>query len=269
MKNWETLDADVNMILNKHFNTGRNGRKIDKVILHHNAGNLTVEGCYNVWQTRQASAHYQVDINGTIGQLVWDSDTAWHAGNSEANLTSIGIEHANNNRNPWTISDATLDAGAHLVASICKKFNLGEPQWLVNVFPHSYFSSTECPGEIAKSQKDKYMATAKKYYHEMMGTADKPTGPAKTVSELAQEVIQGKWGNGGDRYNRLTNAGYNFDEVQKEVNRILGYSSKKSNEQIAKEVIQGKWGNGNDRYNRLTKAGYDYDAIQKLVNKML
>lgn len=173
--NFEKLEADVNMILNKHFTKGRGGHKIDKVVLHHNAGNLGIEGCYNVWQTRQASAHYQVQSDGKIGQLVWDSNTAWHAGDSNANMTSIGIEHANNNSNPWTISEACLDAGAHLVAAVCKYYNLGEPEWLKNVFPHSYFSPTACPGEIANTQKDKYMETAKKYYREMTGIVEKPS----------------------------------------------------------------------------------------------
>ena len=42
------------------------------------------------------------------------------------------------------------------------------------------------------------------------------------LDEIAQEVIQGKWGNGQDRVNRLTNAGYNYSEVQQKVNEILG-----------------------------------------------
>ncbi|PMC72331.1 N-acetylmuramoyl-L-alanine amidase, partial [Bifidobacterium breve] len=80
MRNWDTLDADKNLILDKHYTPGRDGARINKIILHHNAGNLTGEQIYNVWQDRQASAHYQVDRNGTISQHVWDSDTAWHAG---------------------------------------------------------------------------------------------------------------------------------------------------------------------------------------------
>lgn len=96
--------------------------------------------------------------------------------------------------------------------------------------------------------------------------------PSKSVSQIADEVIAGKWGNGSDRKKRLEAAGYDYDEVQKKVNQKLGASSsssKKSNETIAKEVINGDWGNGNDRKKRLEAAGYDYNAIQKLVNKML
>lgn len=43
----------------------------------------------------------------------------------------------------------------------------------------------------------------------------------KTVEEIAKEVIQGKWGNGTDRKNRLTAAGYDYNEVQKMVNKLL------------------------------------------------
>ena len=95
----------------------------------------------------------------------------------------------------------------------------------------------------------------------------KTTTTKKTVTQLAQEVLDGKWGNGTDRKNRLTNAGYDAAAVQKKVNELIEQKTLKSNEQIAKEVIQGKWGNGTERKNKLTKAGYDYNAIQAIVNK--
>lgn len=95
--------------------------------------------------------------------------------------------------------------------------------------------------------------------------------PTKTITQIAREVLNGKWGNGADRKQRLTAAGYDYNTVQKEVNRLYNSSKTptKSNDQIAKEVIQGKWGNGAARKEALTKAGYDYAAIQALVNKML
>lgn len=43
----------------------------------------------------------------------------------------------------------------------------------------------------------------------------------KSVDELAREVIQGKWGNGTDRKNRLTQAGYDYSEVQARVDVLL------------------------------------------------
>lgn len=47
------------------------------------------------------------------------------------------------------------------------------------------------------------------------------TAPTKNVDEIAQEVLDGKWGNGTDRKNRLTAAGYNYAAVQEAVNKLL------------------------------------------------
>lgn len=100
------------------------------------------------------------------------------------------------------------------------------------------------------------------------------TSSLKSIETIAQEVIAGQWGNGEDRKNKLTSAGYNYSEVQAKVNSLLGSSNstssnKKSNEEIANEVIKGLWGNGTDRKNKITSAGYDYNAIQKIVNQKL
>ena len=45
--------------------------------------------------------------------------------------------------------------------------------------------------------------------------------PTKSIDEVAREVINGDWGNGEERKQRLTDAGYNYDEVQARVNEIL------------------------------------------------
>lgn len=178
---FENLQADVNMILPTNFSSGREGRTIDKVILHHNAGNLSISDCYNVWCNREASAHYQVESSGRIGQLVNDWDTAWHAGNWGANTTSIGIEHADCSSDPWLISDDCLESGAHLTAAICKYYDLGRPTWGVNVFGHSDFSSTACPASLAVggSQHDQYMQRAEEWYDAMCdGTQPSPAQPS-------------------------------------------------------------------------------------------
>ena len=52
--------------------------------------------------------------------------------------------------------------------------------------------------------------------------AEAKTKARKTVSELAQEVIACKWGNGADRKKALISAGYSYDDVQAEVNKIIG-----------------------------------------------
>lgn len=100
-----------------------------------------------------------------------------------------------------------------------------------------------------------------------------PNKPAqKDITTIAKEVISGAWGNGEDRKNRLQSAGYDFNAVQAEVNRILSGAPAKPTlkpvAQVAKEVLQGLWGNGTDRKNRLESAGYDYNAVQAEVNRL-
>ena len=92
----------------------------------------------------------------------------------------------------------------------------------------------------------------------------------KSVDEVARECIKGQWGNGKDRQDRLTAAGYDYDTVQRRVNEILrGGGDKKSVDEIARECIRGNWGNGKDRRNRLIAAGYDYTKVQQRVNEIL
>lgn len=45
---------------------------------------------------------------------------------------------------------------------------------------------------------------------------------AKSIDELALEVIKGLWGNGSQRKNALEKAGYNYNEIQRRVNQIIG-----------------------------------------------
>ena len=53
------------------------------------------------------------------------------------------------------------------------------------------------------------------------GTAVSATTAKKSVDEIAREVIQGLWGNGQDRANRLKEAGYDSTAVQNRVNQLL------------------------------------------------
>lgn len=45
--------------------------------------------------------------------------------------------------------------------------------------------------------------------------------PTKSIDEIAREVIQGKWGAGAERKKLLTQAGYDYIQVQNRVNEIL------------------------------------------------
>ena len=104
------------------------------------------------------------------------------------------------------------------------------------------------------------------FYGELEGST---ATDKKSVDELAQEVIDGKWGDGEDRKAKLEETGYDYDAVQDRVNEILSKNNKKSITEIAKEVINGEWGNGEDRKKKLEAEGYDYDTVQAKVNQLL
>lgn len=50
--------------------------------------------------------------------------------------------------------------------------------------------------------------------------------PSKSIDELANEVINGQWGNGQERVERLTQSGYDYNAVQNRVNEILATNNK-------------------------------------------
>ena len=50
------------------------------------------------------------------------------------------------------------------------------------------------------------------------------TSKAENINKIAQDVIDGVYGNGDERVDNLIKAGYDPAEVQSEVNRILGYA---------------------------------------------
>ena len=100
-----------------------------------------------------------------------------------------------------------------------------------------------------------------------------PAPVKKSNTEIAQEVIAGKWGNGATRKTRLQAAGYDYNAVQAEVERLMKKPEPpkpvlKSVDVIAAEVMAGKWGNGDARKQALIKAGYDYAKVQVAVNKL-
>ena len=64
------------------------------------------------------------------------------------------------------------------------------------------------------------VAFARPRYSNAQGTLTNITNH-KSNEDIAKEVIQGKWGMANDRRQRLSNAGYNYQEIQKLVNQIL------------------------------------------------
>ena len=94
--------------------------------------------------------------------------------------------------------------------------------------------------------------------------------PTKDIDTIAREVINGDWGNGQERKDRLTQAGYDYNQVQARVNEILAGNQPAPQPQptvdlldLVKRTIRGDFGNGEARKKAL---GSNYAEVQRQVN---
>jgi len=131
-----------------NFKVGRDGNSINKIIIHTVVGSL--QSAITTFQnpSRIASAHYIVGLDGRIVQMVKESDTAYHAGNWQVNLTSIGIEHADNMDYNGPRTPELYEASARLVLDICKRYNI--PIDRQHILRHREVSlkPTACPDNL-------------------------------------------------------------------------------------------------------------------------
>ncbi|CAK1245520.1 N-acetylmuramoyl-L-alanine amidase CwlA (CwlA) [Fructobacillus tropaeoli] len=178
-----------------HYTEGRSA-SINKIVIHHMA-TTDYDSVPGIWNSRQASAHYGIGQDGQIRAYVDEDNTAWHAGDWNTNLTSIGIEHANVNLAPnYDIAQATIESSAKLVADIANRYGFGQVVPYKNLFPHSQFTSTACPGQLT----GKLQEIADRANAINNGGGYVPTQTATSAPQpVAQTAIQ-KFQAGGNRF---------------------------------------------------------------------
>ena len=121
--------------------SSRAGAGIDTVVVHYTTAGTagsTINWFLN--SASKVSAHYIIDKNGDIYQMVNDSDKAWHA--SHANRTSIGIEHVAKEGDRLT--EAQEKSSIHLIKWLMTEYKISKE----NIKAHKEISSTNCPGSI-------------------------------------------------------------------------------------------------------------------------
>ena len=131
---------NIKFIGSPNYTSGRQGASVDKIVCHWMAGTLAATDSVFQNTTRQTSAHYGVGQGGQVHQYVNESDTAWHAGNWNANITSIGIEHEGGPTIP--ITDSVYDTSARLIAEIWKRYGV------LPLHRHKEYKNTQCPGTL-------------------------------------------------------------------------------------------------------------------------
>lgn len=134
------------------------------VTIHHNAGRLSHEGVLNVWKTRPASAHFDVDQSGAVCQYVKVNEYAWATGSTAGNRSSISIEMANTSLSPiWAVADATWQSAARLGAWLMWKV-VGARPTASNFFYHSHWAKTACAGPYMDKLYARVLLEAQVYY---------------------------------------------------------------------------------------------------------
>jgi hypothetical protein len=125
--------------------SGRNGRAIDHIVIHYTTSR-NIEGSIAHFKTGspRTSAHYIVGQDGSLVQMVADADCAWHAGTSDMNLRSIGIEHVA--RAGDRITDAQARTSLRLIGWLMRAYAIPVEQ----VIPHAAVKSTSCCGDLFK-----------------------------------------------------------------------------------------------------------------------
>ncbi len=208
---------------------------------------------------RQASAHYGA-TDGIVDCYVNPDDVAWANGHWGANLSKISIEC-----DPRQ-SEGDYYAAAWTVAYIRSIY--GD----LPLSRHSDYFNTQCCGTYDLARIDRLARQIaidpSKTPNPGTPVAVKPAAPAtasKSISQLADEVLQGAYGTGDARRIAL---GGNFQAVQDEVNRRLtGAANPKPQpniSQLADQVLAGKFGTGDQRR---TALGTAYQAVQDEVNR--
>lgn len=108
-----------------NFQEHSSTRQVRFVVIHITGGNR-LSSAVNEFlsRTRTKSAHYIVDRDGTIVQMVRENNTAAHCANLETahNRLSIGIEHVCSSHSQ--ITDIQYQRSAHLVKSLCTRHNI-------------------------------------------------------------------------------------------------------------------------------------------------
>lgn len=134
------------------------------VTFHHNGGRLSLQGILDVWKTRPASAHFQSDIAGRLGQYVHVNEYAWATGNTYGNCYSISIEMADMTLAPtWQIAEATWKSAARLAGWLFANVIKAAPT-KSNVFVHHHWKSTDCAGPYIDKIFNDLLAEVQSWY---------------------------------------------------------------------------------------------------------
>lgn len=225
--------------LSPNCNKPRN-KKIDAIVVHHMAGNASVEVCGNIFAnpSREASSNYGIGSDGRIAMYVEEANRSWCSSSGAIDHRAITIEVANDGGNPdWHVSDKAFESLVNLCADICKRNGIEKLVYTGdksgNLHMHKWYAATGCPGPYLGSKfpelAEKVNAILGKK-EEVKQEEPKKEEPKKeeplaqySDEELAVMVWRGDFGSGEERKKAL---GSRWGAVQALVDKGVGKNGK-------------------------------------------
>lgn len=235
-----------------HYN-GRCGWKADIISFHQSGGNKTEPAVkWYMNPNSQCCPHFLIEENGNVIQFIDLNDASWCNGTNTKQgdklwygyaLSDI-VKQRKTNANFYTysiefvhcaageITEAQKAAVVELIGTVI--FPDMMAHGVKPIVDRAHFvghtdispktrdpQKANCPGK--KFPYDEIIARVKgeKIPTKPTVKPTKPATPTKSIDEVAKEVIQGKWGAGAERKEKLTTAGYDYRAVQARVNEML------------------------------------------------
>ncbi|MEH0421139.1 N-acetylmuramoyl-L-alanine amidase [Streptomyces sp. B21-083] len=114
----------------------------DLVVIHVTQASYSTTLAVFQHPRKKVSAHYVVRSgDGHVAQCVRERDIAWHAGDWNHNLRSIGIEHEGWVDRPGYFTDVLYEQSARLTATVCARY--GIPKDRTHIIGHYEVPGTD------------------------------------------------------------------------------------------------------------------------------
>jgi len=169
-----------------NYDNSRNGKDIDAIIIHH-TGADDIQSTFNEFENpySEVSAHYVIDKDGTIYQIVGDEKRAWHAGPGgipgnpgDVNNRSIGIEVVNAGDGKTPFTDEQYAALSQLTAYLQQQYQVPDE----NILGHRDVSSVGKPDPADNFDWDRFKAGVSAYLGPLDGVS------LEDAAKLGQEA---------------------------------------------------------------------------------
>ena len=186
--------------ISPHRTSPRKG-KIRGISIHTMAGPGSVEGCGEVFQTSEASAHYGIGPDGRIGQYVQEEDRAWCCEDLvDHEVVTIEVSSVQAYHEPYECTAKAYESLIDLCVDICQRNDIKKLIWkegkqycpaftgnwaVCNMVPHRYTTKKgkSCPGNYLF---EKYGEIAERVNAQLKGEDD-DMDINKMLSEMTNE----------------------------------------------------------------------------------